>query len=71
MAANQHQASPHPSPDQVEQALRSFWRGSPAEFDRLVNEGEPTEIGICSLLADIIGLGSRREHSHNNEPGRR
>ncbi len=43
-----------PSADELDLALRSFWNGSPAEFDRLVRDGDNGEPGVCSLFADLF-----------------
>ena len=54
MVANTNRESSMPTPEEVDEALRAFWRGSPEAFDRLVNEGEADGPGICALLARII-----------------
>lgn len=43
------------SPDQIDRALRSFWRGSFLEFDRLLGDADADESGVCRLLAGVIG----------------
>ena len=43
-----------PTPDEVEKALRAFWRGSPDVFDRLVDEDAAGAPGTCALLALIM-----------------
>ncbi len=43
-----------PTPDQIEQALKAFWRGSFAELDRLVGEGTSSGPSICALLAAAV-----------------
>lgn len=54
MSEDRDQKLAEPSVKEVDQALHSFWQGSFDELDRLVDETESDESGICTLFADII-----------------
>jgi serine/threonine protein kinase/Tfp pilus assembly protein PilF len=41
-----------PSPEQVDEALAAFWRGSSLPFDRLLDD--EGDISVCSVLKDVI-----------------
>ncbi len=43
-----------PTPDQLDEALRALWQGSPEEFDRLVDGGRIRRPGTCALLSFAI-----------------
>ncbi len=60
-----------PSADEVDLALRSFWNGSSAEFDRLVRDGEDVETNVCSLFAELIEYQPRTAGIPESIPGYR
>ncbi len=47
-----------PTPDRVDRALGTFWRGSADEFERLVGPRRGEDIGICELLR-LVALALR------------
>ncbi|MFQ5503059.1 MAG: hypothetical protein ACE5EQ_12310 [Phycisphaerae bacterium] len=55
MSAKRENESSEPTTEQVEQALESFWRGSPQQFDRLIDgeNGDESEPAICDLLHGV------------------
>lgn len=51
------------TPDQIDEALQAFWRGSAAEFERLIAPNGSDRPGVASELLGVLQILQSAERS--------